>query len=127
MLTIKKSNEGDLKNFGEFIMNKNANIQSMLESIESVLQAAHNAVEGMKNGERMQIKQLAQVVGMAVSKEPKHVLAFVNHFAHNTDIAYVTRGKNGGLIKGVKPVKVVKVSKKVQEDTTPATDMQPTV
>ena len=57
-------------------------------------------------------KELAQAVGTAVTMEPKQVLGFVNHFAHNTDIAYVTRGKNGGIIRGTKPAKVVKVSKK---------------
>lgn len=100
-------------------MNKNANIQSMLETIETILEAAHTTVSAMNDGDRMQIKKLAQAVGQSVSMEPKHVLSFVNHFAHNTDIAYVTRGKNGGIIRGVKPAKVAKVSKRVKKVDAP--------
>lgn len=92
-------------------MSTNANIQSQLGTVQQVFEAAHAAISGMQDGERMQIKELAQVVALAVAAEPKYVLGFVNHFAHNTDIAYVTRGKNGGIVKGVRPVKVVKVKK----------------
>ena len=70
----------------------------------------------MTEGDRIQIKQLAQTVGLAVAKDPKDVLGFVNHFAHHTSLAYVTRGKNGGIIKGVRPVRVVKPAKKVKVD-----------
>ena len=100
-------------------MSTNQNIQSMLETVESIFAAAQTAVEGMAVGERMQIKELAQAVGLAVAKEPKEVLGFVNHFVHNTDIAYVTRGKNGGIIRGVKQPKPVKV-KKVKAAPAPA-------
>ena len=92
-------------------MSKNANIQSQLETVERIFEAAHTAVSTMNDGERMQIKHLAEVVGLALALPPKEVLAFVNSFAHHTDIAYVTRGKNGGIIKGVKVVKPVKVKK----------------
>lgn len=92
-------------------MSSNKNIQSMLETVESIFAAAQGTVEAMANGERMQIKELAQAVGLAVAMEPKQVLGFVNHYVHNTDIAYVTRGKNGGIIRGVRQVKVVKAKK----------------
>ena len=96
-------------------MSNNANIKSMLDTVERIFEAAHETVNVMNDGERMQVKELARVVGLAVAMEPKHVLGFVNHFAHNTDIAFVTRGKNGGIIKGSKPVKVVKASKKAKK------------
>lgn len=89
----------------------NKNVQSQLDVIGSVLNAAHDVVSKMNDGERMQIKSLAQQVARELSMEAKTVLNFVNHFAHNTDLAYVTRGKHGGLIKGTKPVKVVKPAK----------------
>lgn len=88
---------------------------------KQVFEAAQSAIEGMKDGDRIQIKELAQTVGLAVARDPKEVLGFVNHFAHDTSIAYVTRGKNGGIIRGTKPARVVKASKKVKV-VTPSTD-----
>ena len=86
-------------------MNNNPNIQSMLETVERIFDAAHQALSNIKDGERTQIKELAKQVGLQVGMEPKQVLGFVNHFVHHTDIAYVTRGKFGGVIKGKKTVK----------------------
>ena len=100
-------------------MSTNPNVQSMTETADRIFEAANTIVEGMPTGSRKEIKKLAVEVGAAVGMEPKEVLGFVNHFAHKTDIAYVTRGKNGGLIKGVRPVKVAK-PKKVK--ATPTTD-----
>lgn len=100
----------------------NSNVKSQVESITSILEATHSAVESMTVGSRVQLKQLAQTVGLAVSMDPKDVLPFVHSFAHKTDIAYVTRGKNGGIVRGTRPAKVVKpvkadVSAPVASDT----------
>jgi hypothetical protein len=89
-------------------------IERMTAFSKQVFEAAQHVIESMTDGERIQIKQLAQTVGLALAKDPKDVLGFVNHFAHDTSLAYVTRGKNGGIIKGLKPVKVIKASKKVK-------------
>lgn len=97
-------------------MSTNTDVQEMLVDIQRVLEAAHTVIESMQPGERKQIKTLAQDVGTMVGKAPKEVLGYVNDFAHHTKIAYVTRGKNGGIIRGTKPVKVVKPAK--QADTT---------
>ena len=102
-------------------MSTNANIKSMLEDMERILEAAHTTISSMQPGNRKQIKELAQDVGMALGQDPKEVLAFVNYYAHKTDIAYVTRGKNGGIIKGTKPVKVAKVKKVKKADSAPTT------
>lgn len=107
--------------------NNNSDVQEMLENIKPVLEAAHKVINSMQAGERKQIKNLAQDVGVLLGKEPKDVLAYVNDFAHNTKMAYVTRGKNGGIIKGVKPVKTPKVKKvKAADDTTAMTDTSTT-
>jgi hypothetical protein len=93
-------------------MSTTHDIESMTAFSKRVYEAAEHTISSMQDGERMQIKHLAQVVGLAVAEDPKVVLGFVNFFAHRTKLAYVTRGKNGGIIKGTKPVKVVKAGKK---------------
>ncbi len=97
-------------------MSTNSDVQEMLVDIQRVLEAAHTVIESMQPGERKQIKTLAQDVSTMVGKEPKEVLGYVNDFAHHSKIAYVTRGKHGGIIKGVKPAKVVKPAKKKAEE-----------
>ena len=100
-------------------------VERMTAFSKEVYEAAEHAIADMQDGERIQIKQLAQVVGLAVAKDPKEVLGFINHYAHDNSLAYVTRGKNGGIIKGTKPAKVVKASKrqkKVDADTTVTAD-----
>ncbi len=87
-------------------------VDSMLEEIGNVLKATESNLESLNKGERIQIKDLATAVGLATAKDPKNVIDFVNHFVHNTALAYVTRGKNGGIIKGSKPAKVIKAGKK---------------
>lgn len=104
--------KGRRPNFGEFTMSTHTDIDSMLAFSKQVFESAHQAIADMKDGERMQIRHLAQTVGLAVARDPKDVLGFVNHFAHNTSMAYVTRGKNGGIIKGTKPAKIVRAGKR---------------
>jgi hypothetical protein len=93
-------------------------VDSMLEEIGNVLRATETNLDSLNSGERIQIKDLAAAVGLATAKEPKHVMPFVNHFVHNTTLAYVTRGKNGGIIKGSKPAKVIKAGKKTDPTET---------
>lgn len=78
----------------------------MLETVGRIFEATHESVDSMNNGERIQLKELAQTVGLAVAMDPKDVLGFVNYYVHNSDIVYVSRGKNGGVIKGVKNTKL---------------------
>ncbi len=100
-------------------MSLNEDVEKMMADVKQILETAHAAVDKMVDGERVQIKDLAQNVGATLSKSAKEVLGFVNHFAHNTKIAYVTRGKNGGIIKGVKPAKAPKKVKKVADPADP--------
>lgn len=109
-------------------MSTNANITNMLETVERIFDAAQVVIDGMDNGARIQIKELAQEVALAVGMEPKNVLGFVHHFAHNTDTAYVTRGKHGGIIKGTRPAKTDKPKKvKKVADTVDTSDTPTTV
>jgi len=82
------------------------NVKGILENIEVIFNASEKVLGAMDDGERIQLKDLAQVVGIMVSMEPKNILHFVSYFAHNTELAYVTRGKKGGVIKGQKNKKV---------------------
>lgn len=106
-------------------------IELMVTFSRQVFEAAQRTLAAMPDGGRIQIKDLAQTVGQALSKDSKEVLGFVNHFVHRTTSAYVTRGKNGGIVKGTRPVKVVKAPKKAKTVaemltaplTTPITDL----
>jgi uncharacterized phosphosugar-binding protein len=92
-------------------------IELMVNFTRQVFKAAQQFLESMQDGERVQIKQLAQNVSTSLSRDPKKVLVFINHFAHSTSMAYVSRGKNGGLVKGVKPVKIIKPHKAVDANS----------
>ncbi len=93
-------------------MSTDTNVQSMTKEVEKIFEATNTVVSGMNDGEHKTIVELSTDVGTALSLEPKKVLGFVSFYAHHTDIAYVARGKNGGLVKGTRPVKVVKAGKK---------------
>lgn len=86
---------------------------SMLATIKPIFDATQAVVDSMTNGTRKQIKDIADIVSISLGTEVKKILAFVNHYLHNIEeagIGYVTRGKNGGFVKGSRPVKVVKTT-----------------
>ena len=83
------------------------NIREMLVDVERIFEATNSTVEAMNDGDRVQLQQLTQTVSLMVAMDPKNVLNFVSHFVHNSDVVYVSRGKNGGVIKGTKPTKMV--------------------
>lgn len=87
------------------------NVDTMLGTVGRIFEATEAALQGMQDGERMQLKELTQTVSMAVAMDPKYVLGFVNHFVHNTEMAHVLRGKKGGVIKGAKVIKPAKPTK----------------
>lgn len=98
------------------IIMSDANIPVIMKDIEEVMQATRTIVEAMQPGQRKQIKELANEVAATLSQDPKEVLSLISIFAHKTNIAYVTRGKNGGVVRGVKPAKTVKAGKKAKAD-----------
>ena len=77
----------------------------MLETMSNIFEASHHAVMSMELGDRMKSKELTDIVAAELGADTKHILAFVNHFVHNSDICFVSPGKKGGVIRGVKPVK----------------------
>lgn len=92
----------------------NDNIKKELEIVGNVYKQTQAVIDGMPSdgeGKRMQIKDMAEAVGLAVGMAPKDILHMVNRYAHGDEKAiggYVTRGKRGGFIKGIKPLKTVK-------------------
>lgn len=81
------------------------NVKAMLESVEKIFQSVESSLTAMTEGQRVQMKELAHTVAMSVGMQEKDVQPFVNHYVHNADGVYVTRGKYGGIIKGNKPAK----------------------
>lgn len=82
--------------------------EKLLERINNIFKQTQVVIDSMKIGDRLQLKEMAQAVGIALSSEPKVVATYVSDYAHNSDEGYVTRGKKGGYIKGVKPLKAPK-------------------
>jgi delta-aminolevulinic acid dehydratase/porphobilinogen synthase len=77
----------------------------MIENVSSIFNSAESTVQSMPDKSRIQLKELAQSVANSTNLDPKDVLAFVTFFARNTELGYVSRGKNGGLIRGKRPLK----------------------
>lgn len=90
---------------------KNENIEKETQIVNTIYKQTQALIDGMPaegEGKRMQIKDMAEAVGVAVGMAPKDVLHIVNRYAHNAVGGYVTRGKKGGFIKGERPLKVEK-------------------
>lgn len=83
----------------------NQDIEDMALFARRVWEATQHTLDVMEDGDRIQLGELTQTVGLVMAKDPKKILDLVRHFAHNTKVAYITRGKKGGLIKGARPVK----------------------
>jgi hypothetical protein len=90
----------------------NADVIAATALAQETFENTQSIIDGMADGERIQIKDLVSAVAKKMVLPIKEVVEFVSWFAHHIDSAYVTRGKNGGLIKGARIVKPVKVSKK---------------
>jgi len=95
-------------------------VSTMLDSVKSVFDSTHTVLSSLKDGERIQLKELAEKVSSEVSMEPKYVLSLVSHFVHHTSMVHVTRGKHGGVVRGSKVVKPTKSSTTEVEESTSA-------
>ena len=84
-------------------------VDEAMEVTKKYYTATQPNIDSMPEKARKHIKDMAEAVAVAVDEEPKEVYAFVSWYAHRPNNGgYVTRGKNGGFIKGVRPVKQVK-------------------
>jgi hypothetical protein len=90
----------------------NTKSKEILETVSRVIASAESSLQGMKDGERISLKDLTSLVALNCDMEAKHIIGFVTYFAHNTDLAHVTRGKNGGVVKGQPSAKADKSAKK---------------
>jgi len=77
----------------------------MIETVSNIFNTLESHVDSMPAKGRIQLKELTQLVATSLKLDPKDILGFVTYFARNTDVGYVSRGKNGGFIKGVRPAK----------------------
>jgi hypothetical protein len=93
-------------------MSSNNEVKEMLSDVEKVLTATSKAVSAMSDGDRMSLKNLTNQVATELGREPTKVVGLVTMFAHNTKLAHVSRGAEGGVIRGQRVVKPAKVSKK---------------
>lgn len=78
----------------------------LLAHIESIFDLTQTVVDGMVVGSRMQLREMAEAVALSMELDPKDVAYYVSAYAHHCEGGYVTRGKKGGFIKGVKVLKI---------------------
>jgi len=80
----------------------NNNIEEQISYIRKIYESAYTVLSTMKDKERMQVKHLAEIVSLSMAVHPKDILPFIKLYLQQTDVAYVVRGKNGGVVKGKK-------------------------
>ena len=97
--------------------NLTSNTNTLIERVRNVFTATETMITEMKMGDRSPIKAIAAQVGLTIGVEPNSILCYVNDFAHNTSMGYVSAGKFGGFIKGERRLKAAKI---VQTETIPA-------
>jgi hypothetical protein len=105
----------------------NPSVVALTALAEQTFVATQATIDAMSDGQRIQLKDLVKAVSQSMSKPAKDIAGLVGLFAHNNSSSYVTRGKNGGLIKGTRPVKVVKVSKRQKKVIDDAVKLHDTI
>lgn len=80
----------------------------LLKKIDNIFIQTQMVIDGIAQGNRMQLKEMAEAVSAAMGLDAKSIAIYVSDYAHNAEGGYVTRGKKGGFIKGVKPIKILK-------------------
>ncbi len=103
-------NGGNAGNYWRLYLMKNK-VKVVSDMVAKVLSVTNDSIDEMALGDRVQMKDLVEKVSLVTGFAAKDVSVFVDYFVHNTDNAYVARGKNGGVTKGVKPVSSVKTVK----------------
>ena len=97
-----------------------SSVNSMIQSVSSIFNSAQSFVDRLSDGNRIQLKELAKNVAEETNQNPQDVLTFVTYFARNSDSGYVSRGKNGGFVKGERKAKSPVATSTVVNSTTPS-------
>ena len=90
----------------------NNDVETMTARANTIFNAINTIVGEMADQDRMRVEDLAKKVSKTVSLDIKEVLGYVNDFGKKASVGYITRGANGGYVKGQRPVKTVKAGKK---------------
>lgn len=92
----------------------NNDVETLTSTAHTIFDAINNIASTMNDKDRMRVEDLAKKVSKTVSMDVKDVLGFINLFGKKSTVAHITRGANGGFVKGQKPVKMVKSGKKTK-------------
>lgn len=83
-------------------------VAKLSEMVDNAFKQTQLIIDGMSSegdGKRMDVKTMAEKVGIACNMEPKYAQQLVSLYVHHSDEVYVARGKKGGVIKGTRPLK----------------------
>jgi len=97
------------------------NKEQLIETFNGIVNTALEVIDSMEEGERIRTPELAQKVAERLGLDTIDIIPFMTFFSHNYDGVETSAGRNGGIYKGKKPVKVSKVKQRATGNT--ITDM----
>jgi hypothetical protein len=98
----------------EIPMETNTAIDRISNSDKIIYSTVLSAIQDMNDGTSMPIDDLTEQVNETLEMPFNELRPFVAHFARSIEtdkIAYVSTGKFGGVVKGVRPDKTAKTKK----------------
>lgn len=87
------------------------NINSMVDTMGTLLTNAQNIIDGMPQQARKKLTELAAEAGAELGMDQDDALPFITWFAHNCDGIELSKGRSGGIYKGSKPAPIRKTKK----------------
>jgi hypothetical protein len=94
-------------------------IERVQQQDKSIYDATFTIINGMTDGQNKPIDTLTEEVNKTVDMPFNNLRSFVAHFAKAAEadsLCYVSKGKHGGVVKGTRPVKEAKKTKKVRKE-----------
>lgn len=82
--------------------------QEMIEMFSNTINQAQSIMDGLKDGERIKISDLAEKIAPQVGIDSDEIMPFTTFFAHHAVNVETARGRNGGAYKGTKPAPATK-------------------
>lgn len=99
-------------------MKNSQTLQQITDSVNSAITAASDVISEMAEKERISIDTLATRVAAKSGIDAASALKFATFVAHNLEGVYVSRGKFGGVVKGIRQIgKMPKPSSATSDDT----------